>query len=195
VAQKRANDYIPTVLMSNHAGWDAQWFYIRNDGGLFPPYTGRVITERPAHWPHGVAQGLQARLDPLLAALRRLREEEVTAGVVISAFHRRRVLPLMERPLRLDQMGPDAPPELLARCRMSAGELTPEEITARVKAAIAGAFESGDVNRVPMLPEGGHLDLVSESSFPFSFSLPRHCLTVEGSLSRGTLTSGDRRPL
>jgi len=44
---ERPREYILVGLSSNHAGWDSQWFYLRNDDGLFPAYTGRLITERP----------------------------------------------------------------------------------------------------------------------------------------------------
>jgi len=31
---ERPRKYIPVGLMSNHAGWDSQWFYLRNDDDL-----------------------------------------------------------------------------------------------------------------------------------------------------------------
>ena len=40
-------EYIPTGLTSNHAQWDTQWFYLRNDDDFFPAYTRRLIWERP----------------------------------------------------------------------------------------------------------------------------------------------------
>ena len=40
-------EYIPIGLTSNHAPWDSQWFYARNDDDLFPTYTGRQMSERP----------------------------------------------------------------------------------------------------------------------------------------------------
>ena len=42
-------EYIPVGLTSNHAGWDSQWFYLRNDDNLFPDYTGRLISEHLDH--------------------------------------------------------------------------------------------------------------------------------------------------
>jgi len=37
-------EYIPVGLTSNHAQWDTQWFYLRNDDDLFPDYTRRLIS-------------------------------------------------------------------------------------------------------------------------------------------------------
>jgi hypothetical protein len=48
------------------------------------------------------------KLQPLLDALRRLRQHGLTAGMVATAFHFRRVLPLMQRRLWIDEMTPGA---------------------------------------------------------------------------------------
>ena len=47
--EEEPREYIPVGLTSNQARWDSQWFYLRNDGDLFPDYTGRLISERPDH--------------------------------------------------------------------------------------------------------------------------------------------------
>jgi len=111
-------EYIPVGLTSNHAQWDSQWFYLRNDHDLFPNYTGRLISERPNHWNYGVVKTLQSWLRPILDALKKLREEGLTAVFVLSVVHHRRVLPLMSRPLRMDEMGPDVSSRNLEACRM-----------------------------------------------------------------------------
>ena len=80
-------EYIPTGLTSNHAKWDSQWFYLRNDDSLFPTYTGRLIKERPNNWNYDVTKTHQARLRPLLKALRHLREAGLTAALILSAVH------------------------------------------------------------------------------------------------------------
>jgi len=67
-------EYIPVGLTSKYAGWDSQWFYLRNDDNLLPAYTGCLISEHPEHWKYGVVQVHQSRLDPP----RRL--EETTRG-------------------------------------------------------------------------------------------------------------------
>ena len=147
-------------LSSNHAGWDSQWFYLRNDDGLFPVYTGRLILERPDKWTYGVVQEHQSRLDPILDAMKRLRLEGLSAALVLSAVHRRRVLPLMSRPLRMDKMGPGVSSRDLEACRMSNVAMADDEIAARVRAAIAGDFKSQHVYGFPMRPDEGSVDLV-----------------------------------
>jgi hypothetical protein len=44
------------------------------------------------------------RLDSLLAALRNLAGRGLTAATVLAFLHHRRVIPLMERPLRIFEM-------------------------------------------------------------------------------------------
>jgi len=68
---------------------------LRNDDDLLPAYTGRLITERPENWTYGVVQVHQSGLDPLLDVMKKLRSEGLTAALVLSAVHHRRVLPLM----------------------------------------------------------------------------------------------------
>ncbi|XP_066375360.1 basal body protein 10-like [Miscanthus floridulus] len=100
------------------------WFYLRNDDGGLPPYTGRVVEVQPKHWWYGVPSKEQHRLRPLLKALERLHDHGLTAAVAMAAFHRRRVLPLMARRRRLFEMTPDKP---IDGIRMSAMPLSDEE--------------------------------------------------------------------
>ena len=127
---EKPQEYIPVGLTSNHAGWDSQWFYLRNDDDLLSAYTGRLMSKRPDHWKYGVVQAHQSRLDPLLDALKKLREEGLTAALVLSAVHHRRVLPLMSRPLRMDEMGLGVSSQDLEACRMSNEAPTDDEVAA-----------------------------------------------------------------
>jgi len=147
-------------LSTNQAGWDSQWFYLWNDDDLLPAYTGRLITERPENWTYGVVQVHQSRLDPLLDALKKLRLEGLSATLVLSAVHRRRVLPQMSRPLRMDEMGPGVSSRDLEACRMSNEALADDEAAARVRAAVSGEFKPEHVNGFPMRPDAGSIDLV-----------------------------------
>jgi hypothetical protein len=52
---------------------------------------------REDNWTYGVIEEEKPELQPLLNALRRLRQRGLTAGMVATVFHRRRVLPLMQR--------------------------------------------------------------------------------------------------
>jgi hypothetical protein len=58
------------------------------------------------NWDYGVIEEENTKLQPLLNALRKLHLRGLTAGMVAAAFHRRRVLLLMQRQLLLDQMEP-----------------------------------------------------------------------------------------
>ena len=117
-------------------------------------------------------------LDPLLDALKKLRLEGLSAALVLSAVHHRRVLPLMSQPLRMDEMGPGVSSRDLEACRMSNKAPADDEVAARVRAAIAGDFKPEHVNGFPMRPDAGSIDLVRsflvygfDSGFPFCLSL------------------------
>jgi len=93
--------------------------------------------------------------------LKKLREEGLTAALVLSAVHHRRILPLMSRPLRMDEMGPGVSSWDLEASRMSNEAPADEEVAARVRATVAGDFQPEDVNGFPMRPDEGSIDLVS----------------------------------
>jgi hypothetical protein len=97
------------------------------------------------------------KLDPLLDALWRLRQRGLTAGIVATTFHYRRVMPLTHRRLRLDQMMLEA---LLEGSRMSHESLSLDEVAWRARRMV-GNFKPEDVDRVPMRPTQGFEPLVS----------------------------------
>lgn len=70
--QDRAQLYIPVKLVSSNSGWHRGWFYLCNDDGALPPYTGRVLTSKPERRRYGMLTADQDRLELLLAALARL---------------------------------------------------------------------------------------------------------------------------
>ena len=61
-------------------------------------------------------------------------------ALVLSAVHNRRVLLLMSRLLRLDEMRPHVLSRDLEVCRMSNEGLLDKEIAARVRVAVSGDF-------------------------------------------------------
>ena len=146
---EKPREYTPVGLTSNHTGWDSQWFHLRNDDDLLLAYTGCLISERPDQWRYGVVQTHQPHLDPILDTLRKLREEDLTATLVLSAVHHRRILPLMSQPLRMDEMGLGVSYRDLEACRMSNEAPADEEVAARVRAAVAGDFQPDIVNGFP----------------------------------------------
>jgi hypothetical protein len=77
--------------------------------------------------------------------------------MVAAAFHRRRVLPLTQRWLRLDEMTPEAS---LEGSRMSHKSLPLDEVTRRARWMV-GSFRQEDIDRVPMRPTQGFEPLVS----------------------------------
>jgi len=136
------------------------------------------MTEHSENWTYSVVQAHQSWLDPLLDALKKLRLEGLSAALVLSAVHHRRVLPLMSQPLRMDEMGPGVSSRDLEACRMSNKAPADDEVAARVRAAIAGDFKPEHVNGFPMRPDAGSIDLVRsflvysfDSGFPFCLSL------------------------
>ena len=68
--QQRAGQYICCVMPSSNWGWQNGWFYLQNDGGLLPAYTGKVVTESPQKWVWGAPTEEQKRLAPLLRGSR-----------------------------------------------------------------------------------------------------------------------------
>jgi hypothetical protein len=53
--QGSRNDlYIPCKMTTNNSEWDRGWFYLRNDDGWLPAYTGEVLLEKPDAWSYGV---------------------------------------------------------------------------------------------------------------------------------------------
>jgi hypothetical protein len=105
VRTQRKEDYIPCTMTTNNVDWERGWFYLRNAEPGLPPYTGKVLRERPASWYHGVSPPQhQARLDSLVAALKNLADHGLTVGCVLTNLHHRRVVPLMERPIRIFEM-------------------------------------------------------------------------------------------
>jgi hypothetical protein len=71
--------------------------------------------------------------------------------MVAVAFHRRRVLPLMQRRLRMDKMEPGAPME---ESRMSHETLPLDEVVRRTR-WMMGGFKQEDIDRGLMRPHLG----------------------------------------
>jgi hypothetical protein len=103
---------------------------------------------REENWTYGVVEDDNPKLEPLLDALRRLRQRRLTAGMVATAFHHWRVLPLTQRRLRLDEVMPEAS---LEGSRMSHESLSLDEAARRARWMV-GSFRQGDIDRVPMRP-------------------------------------------
>jgi hypothetical protein len=77
--------------------------------------------------------------------------------MVVAAFHHRRVLPLTQRRLWLDEMTPEA---LLEGSRVSHESLPLDEVTRRARWMVR-SFWQEDIDWVPMRPTQGFEPLVS----------------------------------
>jgi hypothetical protein len=129
----RVQQYIPAGLTSSNKGWQGRWFYLCNDDELLPPYTGRMVTVAGENWRWGAPSADQVKLQPLLNALQKLRDRDLTAAGVVAAFHRRRVLPLTQQRLWLYQMTPEAE---LESSRMSSVTLHTDDLLRRVTTTV-----------------------------------------------------------
>jgi hypothetical protein len=128
-----------------------------------------VLREKAASWYHGVSPPQhQARLDLLVAALKKLADRGLTAGCVLANLHHRRVVPLMERPLRIFEMTEVADPVALTRSRLLPDPFPWAFAATRVRRAIdlrSGRCGDDVLWAFEMLPTGqlvrGVLDFIS----------------------------------
>jgi hypothetical protein len=128
-----------------------------------------VLRERAASWYHGVSPpSHQARLDSLVAALKKLADRGLTAGCVLANLHHRRIVPLMERRLRIFEMSEDADPVALAESRLLRDPFPRSYAATRAWRAInlrPGCCDDASMWALEMLPVGqlvsGFLDFLS----------------------------------
>jgi hypothetical protein len=113
--ETRKELYIPCTMTSNNDEWERGWFYLRNDEPGLPPFTGKVLKEKADSWWHGVSpSSRQERLESALIALKNLADAGLGAASVLTNLHHRRIIPLMERRLRIFEMSDAADPVALA---------------------------------------------------------------------------------
>jgi hypothetical protein len=134
-----------------------------------PPYTGKVLRERAPSWYHGVSPAPASGA----AGLAHGRVEEAGGsradrGVRLANLRHRRVVPLMERPLRIFEMTEAADPVAMTRSRLLP-DLVPRAFAAtRARRAIdtrSGRCDDMALWAFEMLPTGplvsGVLDFIS----------------------------------
>jgi hypothetical protein len=107
-------------------------------------------------------------LESLLAALRNLAGRGLNEEVVLAHLHHRRIVPLMERPLRIFEMTEEADPIVLVRSRTLPGPLLRDYAATRAQRAIdpnSGHCNENALWDLEMLPTSrlvsGVLDFVS----------------------------------
>jgi hypothetical protein len=153
----RTQLYISATLVSSNKGWQRQWLYLRNNDGRLPSFSQQVVTAAGANWRWGATREKQEKLQPLLHALQKLRDEGLTAAGVVAAIHRRRVLPLAERRLQLSEMRPGVN---LEGSQMSSVSLPDDDLRKRV-AGTVGRLDAGALTQPMMRPDHGYVSLVS----------------------------------
>jgi hypothetical protein len=132
--------------------------------GVYTP----VVLGAEEKWKWGLPRDLQTHLKPLLEALRKLRDYGLTAAGVVAAFHRRRVLPLVDCRLCLDEMTTEASVE---SSRMASAALSTDKLLQWVKGTVGKTDYSAVV---VMRPESSYMSLVSllVSFFVLNFFFP-----------------------
>jgi hypothetical protein len=150
--------YIPFTMTSNNAEWERGWFYLRNDEPGLPPYTGKVLKEKADSWWHGVSpSSRQDRLESALLALKDLADAGLGVASVLANLHHWQIVPLMERRLRIFEMGDTADPVALAQSRLLPDLLPQEYAATRARCAInlkAVRHGNDDLWLFVMLPHG-----------------------------------------
>jgi hypothetical protein len=127
------------------------------------------LSENPGCY--SVVEDDKPKLQPLLDTLRRLCQGGLTAGMVAAVFYRRRVLPLTQRRLRLDEMTPEAS---LEGSQMSHEALPLDEV-ARCAWWMVGSFKQEDIDRVSIRPTQCFeplVSVISDSLKSFCFQIP-----------------------
>jgi hypothetical protein len=111
-------------------------------------------------------------LDSLLAVLRNLAGRGLTAGAVLAFLHHRRIVPLMERPLRIFEMTETTDPIALARSRMLQGPVLREYAATRAWSAVDPKSVRNDRSLwdLEMLPTSKLVSGVPDSVFDFGNS-------------------------
>jgi hypothetical protein len=109
-------------------------------------------------------------LGSLLDALRNLAGRGLTVGAVLAFLHLRRVVPLMERPLRIFEMTETANPIVLARSRMLQSPLLREYAATRARSAVDTRSLCSDrcLWGLEMLPTGPLVSGILDSVFDFA---------------------------
>jgi hypothetical protein len=96
-----------------------------------------VLKEKADSWHHDVCPSShQARLDSLLTALKGPADAGLGAASVLTNLHQRRIVPLMERRLRIFEMDEEADPVALAQSRLQPDPFPQEYAATRARCAM-----------------------------------------------------------
>jgi hypothetical protein len=116
-----------------------------------------VLKEKADSWHHDVSpSSRQDRLESILLVLKDLANAGLGAASVLANPHHRRIVPLMERELRIYEMSEAANPASLARSRLLNDRFPQECAATRVRRAIslkAGRYSNDELWLFVMLPD------------------------------------------
>jgi hypothetical protein len=94
--------------------------------------------EKTDAWHHGVSPAsCQKRLESLTNALRSLADAGLEAASILANLHHRRIIPLMEKELRIFEMSNATNPTSLARSRLLQDRLLSEYAATRARRAFS----------------------------------------------------------
>jgi hypothetical protein len=131
-----------------------------------------VLKEKADSWHHDVSpSSRKEQLESLLNALKGLADAGLGAASVLANLHHRRIVPLMERELRIYEMSDTADPTALAHSRLLHERFPQEYAATRARHAIslkAMWHSNDDLWSFVML-----LDVPTMSRPPFSSSFSR----------------------
>jgi hypothetical protein len=116
-----------------------------------------VLKEKANSWHHGVSPSShQAQLDSLLNGLKGLADAGLGAASVLANLHHQRIVPLMEREVRICEMSEAANPTSLARSRLLHDRFPQEYAPTRARRTIslmAGRHSNDNLWLFTMLPD------------------------------------------
>jgi hypothetical protein len=175
--EMRRELYIPCTMTYNNAEWERGWFYLCNDEPGLPSYTGKVLKEKVDSWWHDMSpSSRQDRLESALLTLENLADAGLGAALVLANLHHQQIISLMERQLRIFEMGEAADPVVLAQSWLAHNPFPQEYAATRARCAInlkAVRHGNDDLWSFVMLPHG--LRVSGFSVFP-----PAICLRHAG---------------
>ena len=122
-----------------------------------PRFIGRLVMEAPSTWSWGALDKEKRRLKGYFRALQQLREAGLNGFGVISAYHKRRNVPLMARALPLYHMNEGAD---LSGTMMSSEGIDKSEVLRRLKETFDPPIAYPDPQPPAMLPGEGAPALV-----------------------------------
>jgi hypothetical protein len=137
VRDSRKELYLPCTTRSNNAEWERGVVLPRQRRRRPSPYTGKVLKAKIDAWHHGLSPpSRQDRLESLLNGLKSLADVGLGVASVLANLHHRRIVPLMERELRIFEMTEEADLTALVRSRLLREHFPQEYVATRARRVV-----------------------------------------------------------